>query len=665
VAGDPGRHDDGRGTHVHGVHPGTTLGRYTLSRRVDERPTSERWLARDTDLDRDVVLHVLPADHEHAEAALDAARRASGIGHPGLVRVLDVDTDGAHAWITEAYRPDDRPLCALIGSGLPAEEIRRISGEVAVVLEAARGRGLHHLALAPESVLVGEDGSVRVRGLAVDAALLGIDDEDHDADAEDATAVVALAYAGLTGSWPLANQTSLPDAPRDATGVLPPSHLAVGVPSDLDTICRETLADDAGPSSPGDYAASIAPWSRGPVVDDEPPAEEASTPEPEPSSGTSAPDHRPGAEDTAVLPPAGAAAGGAAGGAAIAGAASGTGRPGGTDEAAGLAESSSPGTPPRRDTQDRTDTPRATDDSAEGPDSTGRPAAAAAAAAAAVAGTLSEGGKVLGERVGKVAQRTRERAETVAADRRAQRDAIRSSEARDRVSLGSAGGRDDLEAPAPLLPVEAGVSPSPEQSRTVLLIMAGMVTLALILGCFGVSRIGSNTDLGGIFGSDAQQAAPATTPTPAASPPADTAGGEPIQVLGAIGFDPDGDQTEHNSEAQRVYDNDVSTSWTSEGYNSPDFGNKRGVGIVLDLGQAQTITSATLQLPTATTVEVFVGAEPGITGSLLGKSEGKNGSVTVTGQQPTEGQYVTIWFTTTAQGSDGRHRASLAEVVLR
>lgn len=624
---------------MHGVHPGTTLGRYTLSRRVEARPTSERWLARDADLARDVVLHILPADHEHAEAALDAARRASGIGHPGLVRVLDVDADGRHSWIAEAHRPDDRPLSELIGSGLPAEEIRRITGEVAVVLEAARGRGLHHLALVPESVLVGDDGSVRVRGLAVDAALLGIDDEEHDADADDATAVVALAYAGLTGSWPLQSQTALPDAPRDATGVLPPSHLAVGVPGDLDTICRETLADEAGPSSPGDYAASIAPWSRGPVVEDEPPAEALET--------TDRPvDHpapeQPTTEDTAVLP-VGSRAG---------------------DDQPESPVTAAPGS-------DDSTTPRSDGDTSEagqGTDRSGRPAAAAVAAAA-VSGTLaaaSESGKVLGERVSKVAQRTRERAESVAADRRAQREAIRTSEDRDRVSLGSAGGRDDLEAPAPLLPVEAGVSPSPEQSRTVLLIMAGLVTLALILGCFGASRIGSNTDLGRIFGSDTQQSAPAaSTSTPPASPADEGGGGDPIQVLGAIGYDPDGDQTEHNSEAQRVYDNDASSAWTSEGYNTPNFGNKRGVGLVLDLGQTQTITSATLELPTATTVEVFVGAEPGITGSQLGKSEGADGSVTITGQQPTEGQYVTVWFTTTVQGNDGRHRAALAEVVLR
>lgn len=624
---------------MHGVHPGTTLGRYVLGRRVEQRPTSERWLARDTDLERDVVLHIVPADGAHTEATLDAARRASGIGHPGLTRVLDVDTDGTLAWITEAYRHDDRPLSTLIGTGLPAEEIRRITGEVALVLEAARARGLHHLALVPESVLVGDDGSVRVRGLAADAALAGIDEDDHDGDAEDAAAVVALAYAGLTGSWPLDSRTSLPDAPRDATGVLPPSHLAVGVPSDLDTICRETLSDDAGPSSPGDYASSIAPWSRTPVTE-EPAAEQPAAGDP--AAAAAAPADAPDPAGTADVPD-----------------------PAGTADAP----------PPARDERRPDDTAvipaeRPVRDHEETPDEDRaghRPAAAAAAAAAAatVAGTLSEGGKVLGERVGKVAQRTRERAEVVAADRRAQREAIRSSEARDRVSLGGAGSQDALEAPAPLLPPETGESPTPEQSRIVLAIMAGLVTLALILGCFGVTRIGSNTDLGAIFGSDTQQTA-APSPQPAPSAPADEGTtGEPIQVLGAIGYDPDGDQTEHNSEAQRVYDNDLSTAWSSEGYNAPDFGNKRGVGLVLDLGQAQEIRSATLQLPSATTVQVFVGAEPGIDGSRIGESSGANGSVTITADQPTEGQYVTIWFTTTAQSSDGRHRASLAEVVLR
>ncbi|WP_191564184.1 protein kinase family protein [Janibacter melonis] len=644
---------------MHEVHPGTTLGRYAIARRAQEPvigdPSSgQRWVARDSDLERDVVLLVLPLDDPHTDAALDAARRASGVGHPGLTRILDVDHDDERAWVTESFRGDDRSLAELATHGLPAEEVRRITGEVALVLEAARSRGLHHLAISPDSVFVGPDGSVRVRGLAVDAALAGVDEEGDEAAALDGAGVVALAYAGLTGSWPLQTSTSLPPAPRDATGVLPPSHLAVGVPSDLDTICRETLADDAGPSSPGDYAASVSPWSRTPVDDGAAqPLDEAAA-----DDGADAPfADAPGPDDTQVIgvtPAAGAAA----------------------QEHRSTAVDSDDDEPTQAISRGATapsDEPTQVV-SAEGSDEpgtarTGR-GAAAGAAAVSVAGALAGGGKILGERVGRAAQRTRERAGEAAADRRAQREAIRSSESRDRVSLGSAGSQDDLEPPAPLLPADASEPPSREQSRVVVAIMALFVVVALVVGAVGVSKIGDNTDLSAIFGSDAQGADP-VRPTQSSSTSRPSGGGngartsEPIPVIGAIGYDPNGDGAEHNSEAQRVYDDDLSTSWTTEGYESPNFGNKGGVGIVLDLGQARQVRSATLQLPQATTVQVFVGDEAGIAGTELGRSEGKNGSVTITGRSAARGQYVTIWFTTTVQSDDGRHRASLAEVVLR
>ena len=44
-----------------------------------------------------------------------------------------------------------------------------------------------------------------------------------------------------------------------------PSEVVGGVPGDLDALCRLTLSEDAGPVSPGDYAAQIAPWSPIPV----------------------------------------------------------------------------------------------------------------------------------------------------------------------------------------------------------------------------------------------------------------------------------------------------------------------------------------------------------------------------------------------------------------
>lgn len=233
---------------VHGVNPGTELGRYTVESRIEEIPGGERWAARDTTLDRDVTLLVMPADADTTAAALDAARRAAGVEAAQLVRILDVGGEGDLAWIAEDALDGARTYAAAIGTdGLPAEEVRRITGEVATGVEAARARGLHHLALTPEIVQLTSDGRVKVRGLATTAALAGIETEGAEADRDDAQSIVALAYAGLTATWPLDGTTTLPAAPRDHGRVQPPSHLAVAVPGDLDTICRETLTEGTGP----------------------------------------------------------------------------------------------------------------------------------------------------------------------------------------------------------------------------------------------------------------------------------------------------------------------------------------------------------------------------------------------------------------------------------
>ena len=57
---------------VHGVNPGTELGRYTVASRIEEIAGGERWTARDTTLDRDVTLE-------------DAARITARL-RPALIR---------------------------------------------------------------------------------------------------------------------------------------------------------------------------------------------------------------------------------------------------------------------------------------------------------------------------------------------------------------------------------------------------------------------------------------------------------------------------------------------------------------------------------------------------------------------------------------------------
>ena len=94
-------------------------------------------------------------------------------------------------------------------------------------------------------------------------------------------------------------------------------------------------------------------------------------------------------------------------------------------------------------------------------------------------------------------------------------------------------------------------------------------------------------------------------------------------------------------------------------------GVKQGVGITVDLGQAQKISSVTLDLPTSAQATVYAGDQATNSGTEIGKTEGRTGQVVLEPQSEVTAQYVTIWFTSLAPSDDGRYRASLGEVTVR
>jgi len=706
---------------LEGVGPGTTLdGRYTTQRRIEQRHGCERWTADDTTLGRSVVVLCLPDSDHRASAVLDAGRRAAGLDTPTLHRVLDVGRERGVAWVIENDVADSRSLAQLVHEGgLPADEVRRIVGEVATALESARQRGLHHLDLRPEDVLRTVDGEVRLRGVATSAAVVELDDvESEDASRRDAIGVVSLAYAGLTGLWPGESATSLGSAPRVLGAVAAPSEIAAGVPRDLDALCRLTLGDDQGPTSPGDFARQIAPWpsrqvagrstiattaARDPRVPDSLPAatrpvaapaaapvEEAvdqgapvteTIPVADPPSATTTeptleptleptPDDEPGTgsgsapDSTAVLPvvPAAAPAPERA-----------TEEPAPAESApaqarpveARPAKAAAPAT--------RKDTTTADDEPDQGPS----PAAAAAAAAgaamagagAAVAGVMSRAGS----RVGDFGRQVGERAAERAAERRGFHERITAPNAPgltadgERVRPGT-GTDTSLEPPAPLVPAEPLTR---DESKLALGIVAGFLVLALAIGIIGVSRIGSQTDLdfGGVPSRSPSATANASgTPSPGGSPGASpSAGGEKLQILAADGFDPQGDGRENGTRAPRVFDGNPETAWQSEGYGSAALGGlKKGVGVVVDLGPNVAARSITLTLGNTADVEVYVGSEKSLSGATkVGEKASADNAVTFPVKAGTAGQYVIVWFTRLTQDDNGRYRAVLGEVEVK
>jgi len=651
----PQTHIDERG-HVHGVNPGTELGRYTLEARIEEIRGGERWTARDSTLERDVSLLVMPIDAEETDAALDAARRAANVEAPQLVRILDVGSDGSdYSFIAEDGVSGSRTLGEVIGTdALPAEEVRRITGEIATGVEAARARGLHHLGLSPEHVLITPDGRIKVRGLATTAALAGIETEGEEADREDARAIVALAYAGLTATWPLEGTTSLPATPREGGEVPPPSRGVVGVPGDLDTICRETLVEDQGPESPGDYAAQIAPWSRIPLTG----AVRTTG-----GAGESTSKRADGARGTGADKDTGRGATGAAAGAGAA-AAAGAGAARGGDAATGSATGSTSEEPETSEIPiHRGDSASEKSRDEDSHEARRRTAAAAAAGAVGTAGT------VVGDRLGKAAKTAQERSRQRIIDARLRREAIRADQ-RTRSSLGAAPVSAELEAPAPLLPTDAGASPSRSQSNLVMLLMVCIVLVACVGGAFGVTKIGDGSQLGKILAGGEPVAA--STPSSSSSGDGDSDkknssedGHEPFAILGAVGYDPDGDTVEHNAEAPLVYDGDPDTMWQTEGYEASSFVLKSGAGVTVDLGQTQDVSSVTLDLPESLDGNVYVADGPTHEQGELGSFSNESGKVTIDSDDAIQGRYVTVWFTSLAPDDEGRYRASLSEITVR
>ena len=719
---------------MRGVGPGTVLGgRYTVRRRLEQLYDTERWSADDTTLGRSVSLLCIAGDDHRTPALLDGARRAASVTHVVFVRILDVGSDEGVSYIVEEDLGEARTLAELVtDGGVPGDEVRRITGEVAAALESAGQRGMHHLDLKPDDVLRTPDGDVRVRGLETAAVRVGEDGaEAEDAARRDAVGVVALAYAGLTGLWPLgAGGSGLAAAPRVPGGVAAPSEIAAGVPRDLDAICRLTLNDDQGPTSPGDFARQVAPWpSRqvvgrpvtrtAPVAAPEPDAADAADAGGAADAGDAGDAAQLAADDTSdtleqpVVPAAagdealaaadatptrprkrpvarkGAAAVVVAGGASAAAAATASGTGGAAGHAAGAAgaagaaaggatsvpdpesdqetrvihlEDQTPdwlhattvvspaATRPDIEPSRRPDLLAGDNNDADADRAPSRGAAAGAAAAGAGAAVTGALGSV-GERVGSLARRAVDKVSELSPDTAPRAD------------------QGDLEAPAPLVPAEPLTK---DESKLALGIVVGFVVLALVIGIYGVSRIGSRD------GSTGDVAAPATrtttvapssaAPSGSASPTAsDSAGApEPLAILKVEAYDPEGDGAENNNLTPKVYDGDKSTGWFSENYRSDTFGGlKKGVGVIVDLGPNKKPQTVELDIPHPSDVEVYVGPDNRLEGATkVGEKTDADGTVTFDVPADVSGQYVVVWFTKLNADDNGKRRAWLDEVVV-
>lgn len=234
------------------VEPGTRLvDRYRFEKHLGEAGGTAYWRAHDELLDRPVGVCLLAAGDPHADRVLRAARQAAAVTDPRFLRVLDAsEVDGPSGTVVYVVNEWVRAtnLADLLADGpLPPGDVRELTLEIADALGAAHRDGLAHLCLQPEHVLRTSHGQVKIVGLAVEAAVRGLEAADtDDAARRDTEGAAAVAYAALTARWPGTESTGLAPAPHDGNGLCSPRQVRAGVPPDLDQVIGGVLGVQGG-----------------------------------------------------------------------------------------------------------------------------------------------------------------------------------------------------------------------------------------------------------------------------------------------------------------------------------------------------------------------------------------------------------------------------------
>jgi serine/threonine protein kinase/Flp pilus assembly protein TadD len=151
------------------------LGPYEILAPIGAGGMGEVYRARDTRLNRDVALKVLPDDLAHDPGRRprfeQEARAVAALSHPNIVTVYDV---GENYFVSELV---DGESLRSIGS-LSARRATELAVQIADGLAAAHARGVTHRDLKPENIMMTRDGRAKILdfGLAkITQSVIGAD----------------------------------------------------------------------------------------------------------------------------------------------------------------------------------------------------------------------------------------------------------------------------------------------------------------------------------------------------------------------------------------------------------------------------------------------------------------------------------------------------------
>jgi eukaryotic-like serine/threonine-protein kinase len=158
------------------LEPGSRLGPYEILSALGAGGMGEVYRARDTKLNRDVAIKVLPelvaSDPDRLARFEREAQTLAALNHPNIAQVHGV-IEGPAALVMELVEGEDL-AARRAGGPVPMDEALAVARQIAEALEAAHERGIVHRDLKPANIKVRPDGTVKVLDFGLAKAVSGV-----------------------------------------------------------------------------------------------------------------------------------------------------------------------------------------------------------------------------------------------------------------------------------------------------------------------------------------------------------------------------------------------------------------------------------------------------------------------------------------------------------
>ena len=154
---------------------GARISHYEITGPLGAGGMGEVYRARDTKLDRDVALKILPdsfaADPERRARFAREAKTLAALNHPNVAQIYGVEESGATSALAMEL-VDGEDLSQRIQRGpIPYDEAITLAKQITQALEAAHEQGIIHRDLKPANIKLREDGTVKVLDFGLAKAL--------------------------------------------------------------------------------------------------------------------------------------------------------------------------------------------------------------------------------------------------------------------------------------------------------------------------------------------------------------------------------------------------------------------------------------------------------------------------------------------------------------